>query len=197
MGGFSRAATLRNFTAPALKALYSLEVQGAENVPLTGPVILNVSGLGVLVAPIVNICSPRPVNMVIDGALREVLSKKTRYLGGDIPFEEPGFGAMRQALDLLKVGQAVGFMGKSPSLGYLVAATGAAVIPVMVTGASGKVATDPPRPRSKIGILFEAPIQISPSGDPCALATVLTVSEQVRQAQADARARIRKQAGHD
>ena len=190
MSGFSRAATLRNFTAPALKALYSLEVVGAEHVPLAGPVIFDISGIGVLVAPIVNICSPRPVHVVIDGALREVLSKKTRYFGGDIPFEDPGFGAMRLALDLLKQGQGVGLMGELPPLGYLVAATGAAVVPVSVTGASGKVVTDPPRPRSKIGILFEAPIQISPLGDPCALATVLTVSEQVRQAQADARARL-------
>ncbi len=190
MSGISRAATLRNFTAPALKALYSLEVQGAEQVPPAGPVIFDITGIGVLVAPIVNICSPRPVHVVIDGALREVLSKRTRYLGGDIPFEEPGFGAVRHALDLLNHGQAVGLMGKSPSLGYLVAATGAHVVAVNVTGASGKVATDPPRPRAKIGILFEAPIQISPSGDPCALATVLTVSEQVRQAQANARARL-------
>ena len=187
MVGFSRAATVRNLTSPALKAVYNVEVVGVDQIPVTGPVIFDIAGSGVLVAPIVNACSTRPVHVVIDGALRQVLSKKTRYLGGDIPLNEPGFGAMTQARLLLDQGEAVGLMGPFPSLGHLVAATGAAVVPVSVTGAGGKVATDPPRPRSRIGILFQAPIQISPVGDPCALAIVQTVGELVRQARADAR----------
>jgi len=197
MAGFSRAATLRNLTSPALKAMYNIEVEGQEHIPMDGPVIFDIAGTGILVAPVVNACSPRPIHVVIDGALRQVLSKKTRYLGGDIAMEEPGFTATHQAATLLKQGEAVGLMGRFPSLGHLVAITGATVIPVMVSGAGGRVATDPPRPRSHIGILFEAPIHISPEGDPCALATVQTVGEMVRQARADARARQRKQAGHD
>ena len=189
MVGFSRAATLRNLTSPALKAMYNVDVQGLELIPMVGPVIFDIKGEGILVAPVVNACSPRPIHVVIDGALRQVLSKKTRYLGGDIALVEPGYTAAQRAIVLLKHGAAIGLMGQFPSLGHLQAATGATVIPVSVTGAGGKVATDPPRPRSHIGILFEAPIQISPVGDPCALATVQTVGELVRQARADARAR--------
>jgi hypothetical protein len=185
--GFSRAATVRNLTSPALKAMYNLEVVGVHQIPATGPVIFDIAGSGVLVAPVVNACSTRPIHVVIDGALRQVLTKKTRYLGGDIVLDEPGFGAMTKARHLLDQGAAVGLMGPFPSLGHLVAATGASVVPVSVTGAGGKVATDPPRPGSRIGILFQAPIQISPVGDPCALATVQTVGELVRQARADAR----------
>ncbi len=170
--------------------MYNIDVQGLHTVPTHGPVIFDVQGAGLLVAPVVNACSPRPVHFVIDGELRQVLSKKTRYLGGDIPLILPGFEATQLARKLLTQGEAVGLMGAFPSLGHLVAATGAVVVPVSVTGAGGKVPTDPPRPRSNIGILFHAPIEISPVGDPCALATVQTVGEQVRQARADARTQI-------
>ena len=187
MIGFSRAATFRNLSGPALKALYNIHEQGRDLVPVSGPLILLIDGEGLLVVPIVKALTPRPVHVVVGGALGQVLAGHSSGLGGDLTLVSPGFEATQAALSLLQNGQAVGIMSDFSSLGYLVAMTGASVMPVAITGAGGKVATDPPRPRSKVGILFQAPLHISPNGDPCALATLQQVGEQVRQARVDAR----------
>ncbi len=187
MIGFSRAATFRNLSGPALKAVYKIHEQGSDLVPMSGPLIMLVEGEGLLVVPILKALTPRPVHVVVSGALGQVLAGHSSGLGGDLTFIPPGFEATQEALSYLQDGEAVGIMGDFSSLGYLVAMTGATVVPVVITGAGGKVATDPPRPRSKVGILYEAPLHISPNGDPCALATLQQVGEQVRQARVDAR----------
>jgi hypothetical protein len=185
--GFSRAATFRNLSAPALKAVYQLHEQGSDLVPLSGPLILLIEGDGLLVVPVLKALTPRPVHVVVAGALGQVLAGHSSGFGGDVTLISPGFEATQEALSYLQEGQAVGIMGDFPLVGYLIAMTGARVQPVAISGAGGKVATDPPRPRSKVGILYDAPLHISPNGDPCALATIQQVGEQVRQARVDAR----------
>jgi hypothetical protein len=187
VNGFSRAATARNFTGPALRALYRLEVEGAALVPTTGALILQIDGDGLLAGPVLKAVTPRPVHTVVSGALAQVLMGHSPGWAGDLALEGHGFAAYAAASALLHGGEAVAILGDSSLLGLLLASSGAAVQPVTISGAGGKVATDPPRPRSRIGIVFEAPITISPSGDPCALATVQQLSELVRQARADAR----------
>lgn len=187
MIGFSRAATFRNLSAPALKALYKIQEHGSDLVPVTGPLILLIEGDGLLVVPLLKAITPRPVHVVVSGALGQVLAGHSSGFGGDLTLVPPGFEATQVALSYLQEGHAVAIMGGFPSLAYLVAMTGAMIQPVIISGAGGKVATDPPRPRSKVGILYEAPLQISPNGDPCALATLQQVGEQVRQVRVDAR----------
>ncbi|MFA7324910.1 MAG: hypothetical protein WC005_11205 [Candidatus Nanopelagicales bacterium] len=189
MTSHSRAATVRSLSGPALRALYRLQVEGAELVPASGGVIFEIEGDGLLAIPVLKAVAPRPVHAIIDGALGQVLLGSSRAWAGDIPLDGLGFGAANAAIDLLRAGDAVAILGETPPLGLLLAASGAQLQPVRITGASGRVPTDPPRPRARIGIVFEAPIHISPIGDPYALATVQQLSEQVRQARADARAR--------
>lgn len=176
-------------SGPALKALYKIDAKGSDLVPLTGPLIFLIEGDGLLVVPILKALTPRPVHVIVGGALGQVLAGHSSGFSGDLTFIPPGFEAAQEALSYLTAGQAVGIMGQFAPLGFLVAMTGVSVQPVIITGAGGKVATDPPRPRSKVGILYEAPLQISPNGDPCALATIQQVGEQVRQARVDARAK--------
>lgn len=187
MSGLSRAATARNLTGPALRAIYRLEVEGAGLVPAGGPLILQIDGDGLLAGPVLKAVTPRPVHTIVSGALAEVLMGHSPGWAGDIALEGHGFAAYAAACALLRSGEAVAILGESSLLGPLLAASGAVVQPVTITGAGGKVATDPPRPRSRIGIVFEAPITVTSSGDPCALATVQQLRELVRQARADAR----------
>ena len=189
MNGFSRAATFRNVSGPALKALYKIQEQGSDLVPVSGPLILLIEGDGLLLTPILKVMTPRPVHVIVGGALGRVMAGHSIGTGGDLAYMPPGFAATQAALLRLKEGDAVGIMADFSALGYLLAMTGAILQPVVITRAGGKVATDPPRPRAKVGILFEAPFHISPNGDPCALATLQQVSEQVRQTRADARAK--------
>ncbi|HBJ73576.1 MAG TPA: hypothetical protein DDY88_07715 [Actinobacteria bacterium] len=179
---------LGKLTGSALKFIYRLHISGQDSVPSAGPVIFHIEGDELLSGPALKAVSPRPVQLIVSGALNEVFLGGSQILAGDIALDGFGFGAAEQAIAVLNAGGTVAFVGEQPPLGYLVAASGATIVPVRITGAGGRVRTDPPRPGSRISIVFEAPIQIAVQGDPCALATVQEVAEQVRQARADAQA---------
>lgn len=188
MNGTSTRSIRGSLTGSALKFIYRIHVAGQASVPAAGPVIFHIEGDELLSGPALKAVAPRPVQLMVSGALNEVFLGRTQILAGDISLHGFGFAAAEQAIAVLKAGGAVAFVGDQPPLGYLVAASGAAIVPVEITGAGGKVRTDPPRPGSPISIVFAAPIQIAVQGDPCALATVQEVAEQVRQARADAQA---------
>jgi len=179
---------LGSLSSSALKFIYRTRVSGESLVPSTGPVIFHIEGDQLLSGPAVRAVAPRPAQLIVSGALNEVFLGGTQVVAGDISLDGFGFSAAEQAIKVLNTDGAIVFVGDQPPLGYLVAATGAVIVPVRVTGAGGRVRTDPPKPGSRISIVFEAPIQIAVTGDPCALATVQEVAEQVRQARADAQA---------
>ena len=181
-------ASRRRLSASVLRFLYRFDTSGESLVPTVGPVIFHIEGDELLSGPAVTAFAPRPVQLIVTGALNEVFLGATQRVAGDIPLAGFGFAAAERAIATLDAGGAVALVGEVPQLGYLVAATKAAIVPVRVSGAGGRVRTDPPKPGSRISIVFEAPIQIAANGDPCALATVQEVAEQVRQARADAQA---------
>ncbi|MDO8731313.1 MAG: hypothetical protein Q7L55_01875 [Actinomycetota bacterium] len=188
MSRTSKNGMLDSLSASALKFIYRLRISGQSLVPASGPVIFHIEGDELLSGPALKAVAPRPVQFIVSGALNKVFLGRSQILAGDISMEGFGFGAAEEAISVLKSGGSVAFVGEHPPLGYLVAASGAAIVPVRVTGAGGRVRTDPPKPGSPISIVFEAPIEIAVQGDPCALATVQEVAEQVRQARADAQA---------
>ena len=184
----AHGSVLGSLSTSLVKFAYRISASGLTRVPATGPVIFHIEGDELLSGPAVKAASPRPIQLIVSGALSEVFLGRTQLLAGDIRLDGFGFAAAEHAVAQLKAGGAVAVVGERPPLGYLVAASGASIVPVRVTGAGGRVRTDPPRPGSRISIVFEAPIQIAVIGDPCALATVQEVAEQVRQARADAQA---------
>lgn len=188
MSKASKNRVLDSISASALKFIYRIHVSGVSSVPTSGPVIFHIDGDELLSGPALKTVAPRPVHLIVSGALNEVFLGTSQAVAGDIPMEGFGFAAAEQAIGVLEAGGAIAFVGDQPSLGYLMAASGAPIVPVRIMGAGGRVRTDPPRPGSRISIVFEAPIQIAVQGDPCALATVREVAEQVRQARADAQA---------
>ena len=76
--------------------------------------------------------------------------------------------------------------GAAVPVGYLVAMTGVPVMPVVLLGAEGRVATDPPRPRSRIDAYFAPAVTLDVTGDPLRASTRASVEEQVRQLVSDA-----------
>ena len=82
-------------------------------------------------------------------------------------------------------GRAVVITGSACPVGYLVARSGVQVMPVVMLGAEGRVATDPPRPRSRIDVFFFPPVSLPVDGDPLAASTRARLNERVRQLVAD------------
>ena len=183
-----KGSVLGALSGSMLKFVYRIRTSGQALVPASGPVIFHIEGDELLSGPALKAVAPRPAQLIVSGALNEVFIGRTQVVAGDIRLDGFGFSAAEQAIATLNSGGAVAFVGEQPPLGYLVAASGAVIVPVRVRGAGGRVRTDPPKPGSRISIVFEAPIQIAVIGDPCALATVQEVAEQVRQARADAQA---------
>ena len=179
---------LSKLSGPAMRFAYRFDVEGAAQVPTDGPVIFHIDGDELLAGAALKAIAPRPVHFIVSGAPNEVFLGRSQLLAGDIALDGFGFHASQAALRVLREGGAVAFTGEHPPLGFLVAASKATIVPVTISGAGGRVRTDPPKPGSRISIVFEAPIEIDAQGDPCALATVQEVAEQVRQARADAQA---------
>jgi len=76
--------------------------------------------------------------------------------------------------------------GSSPFVGYVAAASGALVMPVVVLGADGSVPTDPPRPRSRIDVFFLPPRNLDASATPLRQSTRSALAERIRQHMSDA-----------
>ncbi len=101
---------------------------------------------------------------------------------GDLPISGPSAVlTQRRALAALMDERAVVVAGSRVPVGYLVAVSGVAVMPVVLLGAMGRVPTDPPRPRSRIDVYFAPPVTVDVAGDPLRSRTRAAVTEQVRQ----------------
>jgi hypothetical protein len=94
--------------------------------------------------------------------------------------------AQHQAVAALEDDRAVVVVGDLSHVGYLVAATGVDVLPVVIFGSEARVHTDPPRPRSRIDVYFSEAVSVEVPGDPLRTATRAAIEEKVRQLVIDA-----------
>lgn len=173
----SRAANTRSLGRSALTRAYPVDIEGAALVPVHGPLVIAITGLGPLVGPVVATGLPRPVHVLgMPAAL------------GGLP--RSGACAVQEARRLLRQGAAIGVpVGESSDLAlvaFLALDGSAPVLPVVVSGAHGRFEADPPRLRSTVRTVVHPPIMLSSTGDPCAWPVVRDAAEQVRQHRADA-----------
>ena len=181
------AANARNLASAALRMTYRIRPHGAHFVGTSGPLLMVTRCEGVLVGALLHATAPRPVHVVANEAMDRALPEKVLAAAGDLRLSGPGaLLTQRRALAALRDDRAVAVAGAGVSVGYLVAISGVAVMPVVLLGAVGKVSTDPPRPRSRIDVFFAPPVTVSVPGDPLRTATRSAVAEQVRQLLADA-----------
>jgi hypothetical protein len=179
----SRAANTRSLGSLALATAYRIVVEGGEQVPKGSPLVVIAAGVGPLVGPIIATQLIRPVHMF----------GMPVQLGGLAP-QGPDGG--RQARTLLSGRAAVGLQGDTPSdhalAAFLALWSEAQILPIVVQGAHGRFAVDPPRLRSMVRMVVFPPFTLPAAGDPCAWPVVRDAAEQVRQVLADAERTVRR-----
>ena len=181
------AANARNLASAALRMTYRVRAHGAHHVGTSGALLMVTRCEGVLAGALVHATAPRPVHVVANEAMDRALPERALSAAGDIRLTGPAaILTQRRALAALHDERAVVVAGSIVPVGYLVAVTGVAVMPVVLLGAVGRVPTDPPRPRSRIDVFFAPPATLEVSGDPLRTTTRSAVAEQVRQLLADA-----------
>ncbi len=184
---WTAAANARNLASAALRMSYQLRAHGAHFVGTTGPLLMVTSCEGVLAGALIHATAPRPIHVVANEAMDHALPERVLSAAGDIRLSGPAFIlTQRRALAALEDGRAVVVAGSAAPVGYLVAVSGVAVMPVVLLGAVGRVATDPPRPRSRIDVFYAPPVTLTVTGDPLRTTTRAAVEEQVRQLLVDA-----------
>ncbi len=181
------AANARNLTSAALRMTYRLQPHGAHHVGTSGALLMVTRSEAVLAGSVLRALAPRPIHVVANAAMSQAVPLGVLTAAGDVPLSGPyAVTTQRTVLAALLDERAVALAGSTVPVGYLVALTGVAVMPVVLFGAEGKVATDPPRPRTRIDVYFAPPVAITVTGDPLRSSTRAAVAEQVRQIVADA-----------
>ncbi len=184
----------------AARTLLRVRVEGLEQVPGDGAVLLAGNHSGILDGPLVFCFSPRPVS---------VLTKSEVFVGGWaracgwlglVPVHRgaPDRSALKAGLAHLAGGGALGvfpegtrgsggFETVTDGLAYLALRSGADVVPISVQGTSAALPRGRrvPRLRAPVVLVFGAPVEVVVPGDPRARSTVRAAAEQLRGALVD------------
>lgn len=181
------AAHARNIASAAMRVSYKVHPHGIHHVGTTGPAILVCRSEGVLTGALLHATVPRPVHVVANAAMMAALRQGMMAKAGVIPVrDDTAIEAQHTARAALADDRAVALTGTTIDPSYLLAVTGAPLVPVVMLGAEGRVPTDPPRPRSRIDVYCFDPVTVSVGGDPLNSAVRADVGEQLRQVMADA-----------
>lgn len=181
------AAHARNIASAAMRVTYKVHPHAQHHAGVEGPAVLVCRSEGVLVGTLLHATMPRPVHVLANAAMMSALRQGMMAKAGVIPVrDDTAIEAQRLARLALEDGRAVAVTGSAVHPSYLLGMTGAPLVPVVILGGEGRVATDPPRPRSRIDVYYFEPIEVEVDGDPLRAATRASIDEQVRQAMADA-----------
>jgi 1-acyl-sn-glycerol-3-phosphate acyltransferase len=162
-----------DYLVPAgLRVFGRLTVEGLENIPLTGPVILAANHRDNLDGPLLLHVVPRLIHVAArpDGFGTGGLCAFWRRLGA---FPADGWG-MRHALSLLSEGGAVGLFAQgmiskqldtpSGAVGLLALHSGAPVVPVAISGTETVHMTSLFTQRADISVRFGPPLTFARTG---------------------------------
>ncbi|MFY9232189.1 MAG: hypothetical protein WAO50_09815 [Candidatus Nanopelagicales bacterium] len=184
---WSGAAHARNLASAAMRISYKVHPHGNHHVGNTGAAILYCRSEGILVGSLLHATVPRPIHVVANAAMTAALRQGMLTRAGVIPVrDETAIEAQRSARVALEDERAVALTGSAVHPAYLLATTGAPLVPVVMLGAEGRVPTDPPRPRTRIDVYFFDPVPIRVAGDPLKASVRAAIDERVRQAMDDA-----------
>ena len=178
--------------------LFRPTVEGRENVPVTGPVILAANHLSILDSMVIPLLAPRPIAFLAKGEYfrRGRLTRPLFTALAAVPVERGGHRAAQESLEtalaVLAGGGAFGihpegsrsrdgrlYRGRT-GVGWLALASRAPVVPVAVLGTERAMAVGARMPRpARITVRFGAPMRFT--GDPGAKAR-RTVTDDIMAA---------------
>jgi 1-acyl-sn-glycerol-3-phosphate acyltransferase len=159
---------------------FDLEVEGAERMPASGPVVMGMNHESVLDIPAAVVASPRPVTFM---AKQELFR---RPAAARIFHELGGFSVDRAVFDLRAVEIAMAVLARGEVLGmypegtrkpgvlqpfllgaaWLALRTGAPLLPVAIRGTEAAMPPDRRLPaRVPVRVMFAPPIPVEPVGD--------------------------------
>ena len=188
-------AACRGFGGALARAVFALEVRGADLVPRQGAVLLAGNHSGFLDGPLVFLLSPRPAVFLTKAEL--FVGPLARALGwlGQIAVHrgQPDRTALKQGLAVLAGGGALGVFPEgtrstgqldetTDGLAYLALRSGAPVVPIAVLGTAAALPKGGWRPawRAPVTIVFGPPVALAVEGDPRSRRTVGAAAEQLR-----------------
>ncbi len=177
-GGEMSTRLLRPPVGLVARLVASLEVNGREHIPESGPVVFVPNHVSLLDPPIVSLVTARYARFL---ALDELFGRNRAFDAvtkhfGTIPMSRvyPPLSAMKASLQHLDDGGAlvifpegrrVAYWGENPSkrgAGWLAIATGAQVVPMVIQGTEGTLSLGQPRLRRvSIRVTIREPIDPS------------------------------------
>jgi 1-acyl-sn-glycerol-3-phosphate acyltransferase len=177
--GTSKVATrtVRGLAIPYMKLLYALKIEGAENIPDEGPVIIAPNHKSFWDAFFVAAATKRPIRFMGKDELFEGRAGKLLIRLGAFPVRRGSSDteAIETARQILKAGGLLalfpeGTRVRDPMIlgvphkgaARLALETGATVIPCAITGTDKLVAGPLPRP-GRVRVSFGEPIELTPT----------------------------------
>jgi len=192
----SGSAALRRRQALArvlARGLARMTVEGLENVPASGPVVLAVNHRDFLDGPLLFAFVHRPVAFLTKSEAYTRRSAPLLATTGQIPLvrTRPDVAAVRSALRVLRAGGVVGVFPEGtrgdglvrtakPGVGYFALRTGAQVVPVACHGTESLKHRGLARPAVAITIGRPLAFERVPDGRRVRRADVLAATERVR-----------------
>lgn len=188
-------SAVRRLGVVLARALFRLQIRGIDHVPRTGPVLLAGNHSGILDGPLVFFLAPRPAVLLTKSEVFVGIWARPMGWLGLVPVHRGAVdrAALKAGLAELQEGGVVGvfpegtrgtgaFEQISDGLAYLALRSGAAVVPVAVTGTAaalprGRVV---PRLRAPVTVTFGGPVRLDVEGDPRARRTVSLAAERLR-----------------
>jgi len=192
----SGSAALRRRQALArvlARGLARMTVEGLENVPASGPVVLAVNHRDFLDGPLLFAFVRRPVAFLTKSEAYTPRSAPLLATTGQIPLvrTRPDVVAVRAALRILRAGGVVGVFPEGargdglvqtakPGVGYFALRAGAQVVPVACHGTDSLKDRRLPRPEVAISIGRPLAFERVPEGRRVRRSDVLAATERVR-----------------
>jgi 1-acyl-sn-glycerol-3-phosphate acyltransferase len=150
------------------RAGFRYRVVGAENVPLTGGLIVAANHISNLDPPLLGVSMPRPVSYMAKKELfaMPLLKQMLPHLHAfPVDRQAGGTAALRAALRMLKEGRCVGIFPEGgrnvtgtneekAGAAFLAAASGAPVVPAAIVG------TRKLRPFGRVSVVFGEPMHV-------------------------------------
>lgn len=175
------ARLVRPLTLVVVRAAWEVRIHDRHLVPRTGPVILAANHTGLLDGPLVYAVVPRPVHALVKVEMfRGMVGRALRSLGQiavDRFSVDPA--AVKSSLSVLDRGDVLAIYPEGTrgdgdfdrirsGVAYLGMCTGAPIVPVACLGIrqSGRSTGSLPGVRSRLDVVFGAPVRLDPVGWP-------------------------------